>query len=227
MGISGLLRFNCVQSSLVLAWRVGLIYISTQLCAALKDIFIAGKVVNCESILVRHCFRGRTRSAIALETMGDNDEYEEEHPNRRNDGYEEQPQDEEQNADREPQHEEEGHNGQQQQEGQAQEQEHAQEQQEEGGGNGEGKEAGDDDVNPLKIFIGGVNWSTTEDGLRMYFKKFGEVLEVTLMKDKYTGQPRGFGFVEFATQDGTSCNACSSPSSSSLFTSVFVVYSDQ
>lgn len=49
------------------------------------------------------------------------------------------------------------------------------------------KEGEEETVNPLKIFVGGVNWSTTEDGLRMYFKKFGEVLDVTLMKDKYTG----------------------------------------
>ncbi|WOL10431.1 heterogeneous nuclear ribonucleoprotein 1-like [Canna indica] len=48
-----------------------------------------------------------------------------------------------------------------------------------------------------KVFIGGISWETNEDGLREYFSKFGEVVEVLIMKDRVTGRGRGFGFVVF------------------------------
>ncbi|CAM9476462.1 unnamed protein product, partial [Heterosigma akashiwo] len=48
-----------------------------------------------------------------------------------------------------------------------------------------------------KIFVGGISWATTEDGLKFYFDKFGKVEQVNLMKDRHTGQPRGFAFVKF------------------------------
>ncbi|KAG0460929.1 hypothetical protein HPP92_021226 [Vanilla planifolia] len=49
-----------------------------------------------------------------------------------------------------------------------------------------------------KLFIGGISWETTEDRLREYFKKFGDVVEVIIMRDRTTGRGRGFGFVLFA-----------------------------
>jgi hypothetical protein len=58
-----------------------------------------------------------------------------------------------------------------------------------------------------KIFIGGISWQTTEDGLRYYFEKFGELADVALMKDKQTGTPRGFGFVTFKSASGE-CPPC-------------------
>eukprot|EP00607_Mallomonas_marina_P006805 CAMPEP_0182426140 /NCGR_PEP_ID=MMETSP1167-20130531/12623_1 /TAXON_ID=2988 /ORGANISM="Mallomonas Sp, Strain CCMP3275" /LENGTH=413 /DNA_ID=CAMNT_0024607361 /DNA_START=118 /DNA_END=1359 /DNA_ORIENTATION=- len=48
-----------------------------------------------------------------------------------------------------------------------------------------------------KVFVGGLSWQTTEEGLRYYFEKFGELTDAALMTDKRTGQPRGFGFVTF------------------------------
>ncbi|CAM9870301.1 unnamed protein product, partial [Choristocarpus tenellus] len=48
-----------------------------------------------------------------------------------------------------------------------------------------------------KLFIGGISWQTTEEGLRYHFSKFGTLADVALMKDKYTGHPRGFGFIKF------------------------------
>lgn len=54
-----------------------------------------------------------------------------------------------------------------------------------------------------KLFIGGISWETTEDGLRQHFGKYGALTDAALMKDKYTGQPRGFGFVTFADSTGT------------------------
>jgi len=48
-----------------------------------------------------------------------------------------------------------------------------------------------------KIFVGGIHRSTTQDGLKHYFEKFGEVKVVKLMMDKETGNSRGFGFVTY------------------------------
>jgi len=66
-------------------------------------------------------------------------------------------------------------------------------------------DAGEDTAG--KLFIGGVSWQTTEDGLRTYFEKFGELVDVALMKNKHTGQPRGFGFVKFKESVGASSHA--------------------
>ena len=46
------------------------------------------------------------------------------------------------------------------------------------------------------IFVGNLSYEVTEDDLREEFSSFGEVASITIMKDKYTGQSRGFGFVE-------------------------------
>ncbi|OBA23459.1 Interdomain Rrm packing contributes To Rna recognition in the Rna15, Hrp1, anchor Rna 3, partial [Metschnikowia bicuspidata var. bicuspidata NRRL YB-4993] len=48
-----------------------------------------------------------------------------------------------------------------------------------------------------KMFIGGLNWDTTEDGMVAYFSKYGEILDYTIMKDSNTGRSRGFGFLTF------------------------------
>lgn len=47
-----------------------------------------------------------------------------------------------------------------------------------------------------KIFIGGLSWQTTENNLRYYFEKYGELSDVALMIDKRSGKPRGFGFIK-------------------------------
>lgn len=47
------------------------------------------------------------------------------------------------------------------------------------------------------MFIGGLNWETTEDSLRDYFSQFGEVSECTVMRDSASGRSRGFGFLTF------------------------------
>ena len=48
-----------------------------------------------------------------------------------------------------------------------------------------------------KIFVGGVSQDANEEDFRNFFKKFGRVVDATLMMDKDTGRPRGFGFVTF------------------------------
>ncbi|XP_024374257.1 uncharacterized protein [Physcomitrium patens] len=49
-----------------------------------------------------------------------------------------------------------------------------------------------------KIFIGGLSWDTSTDNLQSHFKKYGEIIDAVIMKDRSTGHPRGFGFVTFA-----------------------------
>jgi RNA-binding protein Musashi len=48
-----------------------------------------------------------------------------------------------------------------------------------------------------KIFVGGLSWSTTEESLRFHFEQYGPVESVQVMRDRNTGEPRGFGFVIF------------------------------
>ncbi|KAI0243658.1 hypothetical protein L0F63_002904 [Massospora cicadina] len=48
-----------------------------------------------------------------------------------------------------------------------------------------------------KIFVGGISSMVTEEELLNCFSKFGTVLSASLMMDKETGKPRGFGFVNF------------------------------
>lgn len=54
------------------------------------------------------------------------------------------------------------------------------------------------EMEPGKLFIGGISWDTSEERLREYFETYGEVIETVIMKDRATGRARGFGFVVFA-----------------------------
>lgn len=47
-----------------------------------------------------------------------------------------------------------------------------------------------------RIYVGGLPYSTTQDELRDLFAEYGTVLDATIISDKFTGQPKGFGFVE-------------------------------
>ncbi|KAI9321753.1 hypothetical protein BX666DRAFT_1905291 [Dichotomocladium elegans] len=49
-----------------------------------------------------------------------------------------------------------------------------------------------------KMFIGGLNWDTTDETLKQYFTQFGEVLDCVVMRDPATGRSRGFGFLTMA-----------------------------
>jgi cold-inducible RNA-binding protein len=48
----------------------------------------------------------------------------------------------------------------------------------------------------MNIYIGNLPFNAAEDELRELFAAYGQVESVSLIKDKYTGQSRGFGFVE-------------------------------
>uniref|UniRef100_A0A915JRV6 RRM domain-containing protein n=1 Tax=Romanomermis culicivorax TaxID=13658 RepID=A0A915JRV6_ROMCU len=49
-----------------------------------------------------------------------------------------------------------------------------------------------------KIFVGGISWDTTEEDLKNFFSQFGEVSNVQIKYDHFTGRSRGFAFVEFS-----------------------------
>jgi RNA recognition motif-containing protein len=53
----------------------------------------------------------------------------------------------------------------------------------------------------MKLFVGKLPYELTEDKLREIFEKIGTVLSAKVVMDRYTGQSRGFGFVEMSNQD--------------------------
>ena len=48
----------------------------------------------------------------------------------------------------------------------------------------------------MNIFVGNLSYDVTEDDLRTEFQAFGEVSSVNVIKDKFSGQSKGFAFVE-------------------------------
>jgi RNA recognition motif-containing protein len=52
-----------------------------------------------------------------------------------------------------------------------------------------------------KIYVGNLPFSATEDGVRTLFAQHGTVDGVSLIADRETGRPRGFGFVEMPRSD--------------------------
>jgi RNA recognition motif-containing protein len=48
----------------------------------------------------------------------------------------------------------------------------------------------------MNIYVGNLSRNVTEDDLRQAFEAFGQVASVTVIKDKYSGESKGFGFVE-------------------------------
>ncbi|MFZ5979533.1 MAG: RNA recognition motif domain-containing protein [Candidatus Zixiibacteriota bacterium] len=53
----------------------------------------------------------------------------------------------------------------------------------------------------MNIYIGNMSYNTTEEQLREAFENYGEVTSVNIIKDKFTGEPRGFAFVEMPDQN--------------------------
>ena len=52
-----------------------------------------------------------------------------------------------------------------------------------------------------KLFVGGLAWKTSDDGLRVAFERFGEIVEAKVITDRETGRSRGFGFITFADDE--------------------------
>ena len=58
----------------------------------------------------------------------------------------------------------------------------------------------DEQEKTSKIFVGGVSQEASEADFTSFFEQFGRVIDATLMMDKDTGRPRGFGFVTFDSE---------------------------
>ncbi|KAI4365032.1 hypothetical protein MLD38_021053 [Melastoma candidum] len=54
------------------------------------------------------------------------------------------------------------------------------------------------EINHRKLFVGRISWDTNEELLKDYFRKFGDVVESVIMRDRATKRAQGFGFVVFA-----------------------------
>jgi RNA recognition motif-containing protein len=52
------------------------------------------------------------------------------------------------------------------------------------------------------VYVGNMSYDTTEAGLRELFEAHGQVETVNIITDRYSGRPRGFAFVEMATEEG-------------------------
>jgi len=50
------------------------------------------------------------------------------------------------------------------------------------------------------IYVGNMSYDTTQDQLQALFEAHGEVSSVNVITDRYSGRPRGFAFVEMATE---------------------------
>lgn len=50
-----------------------------------------------------------------------------------------------------------------------------------------------------KLYVGGIAYSTSNDGLKNAFAKAGTVVSATIIMDKMTGRSKGFGFVEMSS----------------------------
>jgi cold-inducible RNA-binding protein len=53
-----------------------------------------------------------------------------------------------------------------------------------------------------KLYVGNLNYESTEDQVRELFSAHGEVAEVKIIMDRFSGRSRGFAFVKMATNDG-------------------------
>jgi cold-inducible RNA-binding protein len=51
----------------------------------------------------------------------------------------------------------------------------------------------------MNIYVGNLSFQTSEDDLRRAFEAYGQVSSASIIKDKYSGESRGFGFVEMSS----------------------------
>jgi RNA recognition motif-containing protein len=53
----------------------------------------------------------------------------------------------------------------------------------------------------MNIYVGNMSRDVTEEDLKQAFGAFGQIGTVTIIKDKFTGESRGFGFIEMPSKD--------------------------
>jgi RNA recognition motif-containing protein len=63
------------------------------------------------------------------------------------------------------------------------------------------REKGREEMNK-NLYVGNLSFKITDEDLRANFAEAGEVASASVIKDKFTGQSKGFGFVEMKTEEG-------------------------
>ncbi|MCK5633118.1 RNA-binding protein [bacterium] len=53
----------------------------------------------------------------------------------------------------------------------------------------------------MNIYVGNLRYNLTEEALKDVFTEFGEVVSVKIVRDRFSGESKGFGFVEMASDD--------------------------
>lgn len=53
----------------------------------------------------------------------------------------------------------------------------------------------------MNIYVGNLRYGVTEDSLKEVFGEFGEVTSVKIVRDRFSGESKGFGFVEMASDE--------------------------
>ena len=53
----------------------------------------------------------------------------------------------------------------------------------------------------MNIYVGNLRYNMTEEALKTIFEEFGEVTIVKIIKDRFSGDSKGFGFVEMTSDD--------------------------
>lgn len=55
----------------------------------------------------------------------------------------------------------------------------------------------------MKLYVGNLSYGLTEDGLKEIFEKIGTVTSASIIKDKFSGRSKGFGFIEMEDEAGS------------------------
>lgn len=58
-----------------------------------------------------------------------------------------------------------------------------------------------EEVNNKKLFVGNLPFTVTQEELTEMFAQYGELVNVSLLTDKFSGRSKGFGFVEYTTEE--------------------------
>lgn len=53
----------------------------------------------------------------------------------------------------------------------------------------------------MNLYVGNISFKATEEDLKTAFEQYGSVVKVNIIKDRFSGESRGFGFVEMSSND--------------------------
>lgn len=59
----------------------------------------------------------------------------------------------------------------------------------------------DNQANPHKLYVGNLPWDIDSQKLKELFADFGEISDARVITDKYSGKSKGFGFVEYGSEE--------------------------